>query len=101
MYTSFEVAYAGAGKREQPPAKEPCARQYYVSQGKLGVLHSALDNCDEAFTSLERAYAAHDLQLKYLRVDPAFNPLVSDARFVSLLRRMKLLEAGTQAFRLQ
>ena len=39
---------------------------------------------------LEKAYAAHDLQLQFLKVDPAFDSLRDDPRFQDLLRRVGL-----------
>ena len=39
---------------------------------------------------LEKAVAARSYGITYLAVDPAFDPLRSDPRFVSLLKRMGL-----------
>ncbi|MGH9968881.1 MAG: hypothetical protein ACREBG_13930 [Pyrinomonadaceae bacterium] len=41
----------------------------YVSPGELAVLYAALDKHERAFASLKTAYAARDLQSKYLGVD--------------------------------
>ena len=62
----------------------------YVSPGELPILYAALGEREKAFASLERAYTAHDLQLQYLSIDPAFDSLRSDARFKDLLRRVGL-----------
>jgi len=64
----------------------------YVSPGELPVLYAALGEREQAFASLEKAYAAHDLQLQYLGVDPGFDSLRSDPRFQDLLRRVGLPE---------
>ena len=45
---------------------------------------------EQAFASLEKAYAAHDPNLQYLGVEPAFDSLRSDPRFQDLVRRVGL-----------
>ncbi len=45
---------------------------------------------DQAFASLESAYAARDLQLQFLGVDPDYDSLRSDPRFPDLLLRVGL-----------
>ena len=62
----------------------------YVSPAGLAVLHAALGDKEAAFRWLERAYAAHDFQLQYLKIDPRCDSLRSDPRFADLLRRMRL-----------
>jgi len=39
---------------------------------------------------LEKAYAAHDLQMQYLKVDPHLDRIRSEPRFVALLRSVGL-----------
>jgi tetratricopeptide (TPR) repeat protein len=82
------AAYALAGEREQARAilKRLEARKY-VSPGALAALYVALGE-REALASLERAYAEHDAQLQWLRVDANLDPLRSDPRFQDLLRRV-------------
>nr|MBA3633327.1 tetratricopeptide repeat protein [Acidobacteriota bacterium] len=88
--TYLGAAYAGEGKRKRAQAilKQLLNSESYVSPGELAVLYAALGECEQAFASLENAYAAHDLQLQYLSVDPAFDSLRDDSRFQDLLRRI-------------
>jgi tetratricopeptide (TPR) repeat protein len=62
----------------------------YVSPAELAILYAGLGDKEEAFTELERAYAARDTQMQYLKVEPHYDSLRSDPRFVDLIRRMGL-----------
>ncbi|HKQ53148.1 MAG TPA: protein kinase [Pyrinomonadaceae bacterium] len=62
----------------------------YVSPAELAIIYVGLGDKEEAFQALERAYAAHDLQLQYLNVDPHFDTWRSDPRFADLVRRVGL-----------
>ena len=86
------AAYAKFGEREKADAilKRLQTSKEYVSPGELPVLYIALDQKEQAFASFEKAYAAHDLQLQYLGVDPSFDSVRSDPRFQDLLRRVGL-----------
>lgn len=92
-YTSNQVylgyAYAMMGKRNEALAflnKLKMAKEY-VSPAELAILYAGLGDKDEAFAALERAYAAHDFQLLYLKVESHYDSLRSDPRFQDLLRR--------------
>ena len=89
---SLGVAYASAGQRERAQAilKRLETTKEYVSPGEVANLYAALGEREQAFASLERAYAAHDPQLGSLGVDPAFDPLRTDPRFDDLIRRIGL-----------
>jgi serine/threonine-protein kinase len=89
------AAYAHAGDRQQAQAilKRLETGKAYVSPGELAVLYAALGEREQAFTSLEKAFAARDLQLQYLGADPSFDSLRSDPRFEDLLRRVGLPQA--------
>ncbi len=84
-------AYAKAGQREEAQAilGEVQKTKQYVSPAEFAILYVGLGENDQAFQLLERAYAAHDVQLQYLNADPHFDSLHSDPRFVDLIRRMK------------
>ena len=50
-------------------------------------LHSVKE---AAFASLNKAYAEHDLQLRFLKVDPSYDPICNDPRFQELQRKVGL-----------
>ena len=50
-------------------------------------MYAGLGNSNAAFEWLEKAFAAHDVHLVFLPVDPKWNPFRQDPRFVDLLRR--------------
>lgn len=62
------AALANSNKRDQ--AKEILKQlqngKEYFSPGELAILYAALDEKEKAFTSLEKAFSEHDLQLQYL-----------------------------------
>ncbi len=89
---SLGAAHARAGEREKALGilKRLGKGGEYVSPGELAILYAALGERERALASLERAYNEHDLQLQYLKVDPAYDPLRSDPRFRDLVRRVGL-----------
>jgi TolB-like protein/Tfp pilus assembly protein PilF len=86
------AAYAKAGQRQkaQEILKQLQTSKEYVSPAELVALYAALGEREQAFASLEKAYAAHDLQLGYLGSDPSFDSLREDPRFKDLMRRVGL-----------
>lgn len=88
------AAYARVGERKkaQEILKRLQTSKEYVSPGELAILYASLGELEPAFESLEKGFASHDLQLQYLGVDPAFDPLRSDPRFADLKRRVGLPE---------
>ena len=65
-------------------------RHRYVSPSDLAKAHLALGDHDAAFEALERAFGERRGLLVYLRVEPIFDPIRSDPRFLELVRRMGL-----------
>ena len=62
--------------------------EYVPSYGRA-VIHAALGNNEEAFAWLEKAYEEKSF-LVYLKLDPAFDALRKEERFVALLGKMGL-----------
>ncbi|HZE73415.1 MAG TPA: winged helix-turn-helix domain-containing protein [Pyrinomonadaceae bacterium] len=92
IYLAAAYAKAGEGEQARVILKRLEARKEYFSPGALADLYVALGEREQAFASLERAYAEHDAQLQFLRVDPNLDPLRSDPRFQDLLRRVGLAQ---------
>ncbi len=63
------------------------AEQRYVSPYDFAVIHAGFSEIDEAFRWLERAIEDRSAWMVFLRVDRRLDPLRSDPRFDSVLRR--------------
>jgi TolB-like protein/DNA-binding winged helix-turn-helix (wHTH) protein len=61
----------------------------YLDPAAMLMAHVGLDNKEETFTWLQRAYDARS-PLTTLKVDPMYDPLRSDPRFQDFLRRVGL-----------
>jgi TolB-like protein/DNA-binding winged helix-turn-helix (wHTH) protein/Tfp pilus assembly protein PilF len=62
----------------------------YVSPFYLAEVYSALGDTNRAMEELERAYQDRSNSIIFLRVDPEFDVLRSNARFQSLLQQLQL-----------
>jgi tetratricopeptide (TPR) repeat protein len=65
-------------------------RRQPLDPGVILWANLAVSDRDQIFSCLERAYSQHSSILTTLKVDPAFDPLRSDARFQLLLGRVGL-----------
>ena len=90
IYLGAVYAQAGELKTAQQILRRLETSKDYVSPGELAVLYTSLGERDQAFASLEKAYAAHDLQLQYLGADSSFDSLREDAHFKDLMHRIGL-----------
>lgn len=92
LQTFLGVALARSGDHDQARAilEQVQDRPGFVSPADLAVLHTALGENEQALALLEKAYAAHDLQLQYLGESPPYDPLRTDSRFKDLVRRVGL-----------
>jgi hypothetical protein len=83
---------AKAGRRSEAEAilKRLETTKEYVSPAELAILYVGLGDKEQALTALERAYAAHDLQMLELGVDLHYDPLRSEPRFQEIIRKVGL-----------
>jgi tetratricopeptide (TPR) repeat protein len=88
--------YAKTGHTEQARAilgeLAAASNEAYVAPTDLALLHAGLDERDQVFEWLERAYREHDLLLPFTLIDPHLAPIRTDPRFADLVRRVGLPE---------
>ena len=62
----------------------------YISPCDVAVSHLGLGDKDKVFWWLEKAYAERDEGLMWLKIDPIYDDVRNDPRFIDLLRRINL-----------
>jgi TolB-like protein/tetratricopeptide (TPR) repeat protein len=91
---SLGVAYARAGRTSEAGAVlsrlTALAGDRYVPACEIAQVHAALGNPDAALSWLDRAYSERDVSLAHLWVNPVYDTLHSDSRFVRLSARVGL-----------
>ena len=98
LASDANVAYAHAVVGEKAEARrrlealKRTSEQRYVPPEWIAVVHAGLDERDQAFALLERAYQERSGLLPLLKVHPLFDKLRDDPRFADLVRRMNFPE---------
>ena len=64
------------------------SKQSFVPALFVALVYAGLEDNDQAFTWLEKAYQERFNRLAYLKVEALWDPLRSDPRFADLLRRV-------------
>jgi DNA-binding winged helix-turn-helix (wHTH) protein/TolB-like protein/Flp pilus assembly protein TadD len=87
-------AYAVSGRKTEAQETlndlQDLQGQRYISPYTIAAIYAGLDEKDQAFKWLEKAYEESDIWLMNLKVDPVFSKLRSDRRFTDLLTRARL-----------
>jgi TolB-like protein/Tfp pilus assembly protein PilF len=90
-YMGYAMAMSGQRNEALAILKQLQSGQAdYVSPAELAILYAGLGEKEQALAALEKAYAAHDSQMQYLKVEPHYDSLRSDPRFTDLLRKVGL-----------
>jgi TolB-like protein/Flp pilus assembly protein TadD len=89
-YLGYALAKAGRRNEAEAILKRLETTKEYVSPAELATLYIGLGQKEQALSALERAYAAHDLQMQYLGVAPFYDPLRTEPRFQELIRKVGL-----------
>ncbi len=85
-------AMAGDPAKARAVLKElkSLSSQRYVPAPNVALLCSMLEERNEAFAWLEKAYQDRDMRLCRLKVDPRWDAMRSEPRFVAILKRIGL-----------
>jgi tetratricopeptide (TPR) repeat protein len=85
-------AYAVSGNRAEAEKMlgqlQALSLQKYVPSFLIALIYVGLGDKDQAFAWLEKAYAERSVWMPWLKVDPEFDTLRSDPRFVDLQGRI-------------
>lgn len=77
--------------REALRRLDAVSRERYVPPYAMALVHAGLGEREAAFAWLNNAYAAHDVHLIFLPVDPKWDPYRTDPRFEALIARCAFL----------
>jgi eukaryotic-like serine/threonine-protein kinase len=89
--TALRRAYALAGVKGYWQSQlESAKKEAAIHPADVAVICARLEEKDQAFNWLERAYEEQHNFLHLLKVEPAFDTLRSDPRYADLLRRIGL-----------
>ncbi|MBA3515926.1 MAG: hypothetical protein H0T77_16310 [Pyrinomonadaceae bacterium] len=87
-------ALAKSGKRHEARAalKEllKFSATKYVPPYNIALIYNALEMHDDALRWLEKGYEQRDPKMTSLKVEPKWNNLRNEPRFIDLMKRMKL-----------
>src|SRR5262249_50606254 len=86
--------YAVSGRKDQAlkviEELKTLSKQRYASSYHIALIYLALNEMDQAFEWLEKAYQERSDMLVYLKVDPRVDKLRADSRFKDLMKRVGL-----------
>lgn len=94
-------AYAVSGRRNRAlsilNSLEEQTKHHYISPYYIALICAGLDDKERAFRWLEKAYSDRNEWLVWLKVDPRFDCLWTDARFPELLRRIGFTQGAGES----
>jgi Flp pilus assembly protein TadD len=89
---SLGYAYAKSGRedkaRKLAAELKELSNRRYVSSYWIAMIYVGLDEKDEAFAWLEKAYQERSWWLLFIKMDPMVDSLRSDSHFPDLMRRI-------------
>ena len=93
-YGRLAYAYACAGNTHMAKAilntLQRQAGSMYVASDVVAAVYVALGDKDRAFEYLERAFSERAGWMIWLKVDPIWDPIRNDDRFIAILKKMGL-----------
>jgi len=96
VLSGLGYAYAVAGRKAEADKVgdelNELSKQKYVSADEMAWVYTGLGEKNKAFDWLEKAYEERSISTSStaIKVNPIFDPLRSDPRWIDLLRRMNL-----------
>jgi hypothetical protein len=94
------ITFAKMGQRDKAYAimiNLKASPEQFEMSSMIALLHFALDEVDEGFEWLNRAYEVHDMWLITIQTEPLLDLIRSDSRYLSLLKKTGLVDSSGQA----
>jgi eukaryotic-like serine/threonine-protein kinase len=92
MISQLGYVYAKAGRKNDARKAisdlKELSKKRYVAAYSIGAIYAGLNEKDEAFAWLEKAYQERSFFLLWIKMDPKVDSLRSDSRFTDLMRRI-------------
>ena len=91
-YGAYALAKSGKATETRAALDEllKLSATRYVPPYHIALIYSGLGEQDKALDYLEKAYEQKDVRMVFLKVESPWNNLRSTARFIDLVKRMKL-----------
>jgi tetratricopeptide (TPR) repeat protein len=87
-------ALAKSGKRDEARAALKdllkLSATKYISPYNIALIYNSLEMRNDALGWLEKSYGQRDPKMTFLKVEPKWNNLRNEPRFIDLIKRMKL-----------
>ena len=86
--------YASAKSGRQDEARNlldkllKLSNERFIPPDHIALIYNGLGETDKALEWLEKGYEQRDPKMAFLKVDPKWNNLRSDPRFIDLMRRI-------------
>jgi DNA-binding winged helix-turn-helix (wHTH) protein/TolB-like protein len=93
-HADLGYAYALSGRRKEALREveklQGLSKRRYIPSYDLALIYAGLNDKDQAFAWLDKAYEDRSQVFPWLKVDPRLDNLRSDPRFKAVIKRMKL-----------
>lgn len=90
-----QVEALGNHREQAASLLEKALKDQFVQQNptsyanEIALAYAALDNKENAFAWLEKAYLANDHSIAFVNVEPRFDNISQDPRFIALVKKSK------------
>ncbi|MCA1573093.1 MAG: hypothetical protein LC770_00825, partial [Acidobacteria bacterium] len=91
-YRAYALAKAGKTDEARAVLDEllKLSAERYVPPYNFAIVYNALGESGKALDYLEKGYEQKDVRMVFLKVEPIWNSLRSEPRFLDLMKRMRL-----------
>ena len=90
LMLSYTYGMAGDNSRAKTLMEKVSAEDRLKSPSLMAFSYISMKENSSALAQLEYAYEVHDFLILYLKIEPAFDPLRNEPRFIALIKKVRL-----------